>query len=319
MKSRNTGFTLVELLMIILLAVFVISLSSIDYYQEPLKGRADRSVNLTQNLIFAVQNYYAHYDEWPGEKTDGEGVNERCKNSFVQLYSDSYVGIPRNSEVENVFLNAFTKPITVNCENQSGELNLAYIYIRQCVPDDWVGYMVNALPNTHQIGDGICSPSDHDSKVILTQVPRPGWENIVNIEEVSANESIDIHDCPTGKEPDLVLMSPRACMNTDFKRGRIPIIDPDEYDVLRGLSYSKINSDANSFDIRIRASYFHMRGLFATFWNSRNINPRECGGQKNGKVIINRGRRDGDSEEVEREVWNDGENRVFALRICRDM
>lgn len=304
--------------MMILLAVFVISLSSFDYYQEPLKGRADRTVNLTQNLIFAYQNYFAYNYEWPGSIIDGSGSDDRCKNSLDQLI-DKYLGALPRSNTDNVYLNPFSKPITVNCESLDKDLDLEFIYIRQCVPENWVGYIVNALPNTHLAGENICSASDTSSKVITTKLPRPGWENNIEIEEVAVGEKLEIHDCPTGKDPDLILMSPRACMNSNFKRGRIPLIDPDEYDALRGFKFLKNDTEDDKFEIEIRADYVHIRGIFATFWSSKRIGSRDCSGQKNGKVIENKGKgKSEEGEDTEKVVWNDGLNRVFALKICKD-
>lgn len=205
---NSKGMTLVELTMGILLITVLASLVGISYYQTPLKHRVDSTIYLSQSIMFSAQNYFQANGEWPGDNRGGNGNTRRCRTALASL-ENTYIGEVEGPFNVNEWRNPLGQVLMVTCGN-SGHTP-ERLWIKQCVPSEWVGYIVNALPNTRRVSTTACANSDYHR--IFTEIPTPGEEPMFSlVEELEHGESMDLRDCPPHLTRSIHLSSPKMCM-----------------------------------------------------------------------------------------------------------
>ncbi|MBL4865919.1 MAG: hypothetical protein JKY67_06045 [Pseudomonadales bacterium] len=223
-KVVHQGFTLVELLMGILLTVLLVSLSRPLFFNSMGKYRVDQAVYMTQSIFFAAQNYFLENNKWPGSNRNraGDTANEKCADGYNDIINGGYLGgvvAPGSAPTLQALTNALGNDMIIRCANVAGDLTKDLFWIRQCVPEGWVGYFVNALPNSRRhipsVNNRVLPLSylncDLGDSMIETRVPAPGGEPYVAGFTNVTGSAVTKHSCPDGLNADILVAPPRVC------------------------------------------------------------------------------------------------------------
>lgn len=126
--SKEKGFTLVELAVVMAILALLAALTTPRIIDEVNEKRAGVTVQETQAIIDAARTYRMKYSTWPGHPT--------CLNALSVLSSMSppmLVGISST--------NKYSSPVTTSCTEYTFSVD-------QNAAEGWDGYIANSLPAT---------------------------------------------------------------------------------------------------------------------------------------------------------------------------
>ncbi|KAB0728114.1 prepilin-type N-terminal cleavage/methylation domain-containing protein, partial [Pseudomonas aeruginosa] len=148
MRTREAGFTLLELSVVIAIMSMLAVMSVPRYLEEINDNRVKLAASETQTVIDAARTYRARNGSWPGGAT--------CLQAIQALQDNVPPLIPGNLSV-----NKFNKAVSTSCT--------AFTFsVDQEVAQDWDGVLSNMLPGTSIV--------DTAANRIRTTIGVPGSE-----------------------------------------------------------------------------------------------------------------------------------------------
>ncbi|MBV1882309.1 MAG: type II secretion system GspH family protein [Pseudomonadales bacterium] len=243
------GFTLIEVLMGILLIVLLSSISGVFLSDSKEKFRVDQTVYVTQSIVSAAQYFYLSNREWPGTNRNriGDRKNEKCADGFVDIVGGYLGGIatPDSHPTLQAISSPLNRELIIRCTHVDGTMTLDQFWVRQCIPDDWMGYVVNALANTKRLVPSVNNTQyprsylrcDAGDAMVETLVPVPGRESYTEGFVELTGSVVTKPLCAAGLRAELYLAPLQICQR--FINSGLPQLG-DEKD-LAGISFEVLD------------------------------------------------------------------------------
>lgn len=146
--GRKTGFTLLELVIVLAIVSMLAALTTPSIMNEINERRAKVSIQETQMIVDAARSYRIDNGVWPGNAT--------CSNALDVFKTTSPPLLPSISNV-----NKYNSPYTTSCTAKTFSVD-------QNLVEDWAGYFANSVAGT-EIVSAV-------SSLVRTTIGIPGSE-----------------------------------------------------------------------------------------------------------------------------------------------
>lgn len=127
--SKQKGFTLIELMVVMAIMAFIAALTTPNMIEELNLRRANLTAQDTQLLLDAARSYRVQNSTWPGGAT--------CANAITILKNDGYIA-------SNTTTNRYNYAVTTQCDSAGAR---TFNVVQRAI-EDWDGYLVNSLAGT---------------------------------------------------------------------------------------------------------------------------------------------------------------------------
>lgn len=220
MKARQLGFTLLEILLVMVISSSLILLMINFTTQKTDQLRRDKTTLQMQQIMSAALSYYANNSDWPVACGNGSAATWQDPTTLSTDPSSSNTTNFNSRYIFGLSANPYGQPFSVACTTQTASTG-GNFYVATSVntrPSDALSIAGNlpmafinksaAITQT----DTSCATSPYtDCETIVTSVSIPG-QNMNNARSVNfaglyySGSCVPAPTCPAGMSPSIIVM-----------------------------------------------------------------------------------------------------------------